>query len=102
MSFDLRYATSLLAREACSVVWRSWPKSAAAILLGVAIAGVTLIWTVQAGCAGELQAGDDNARARRLIDDVVKLYTSNGRRDENRRIVGRSHALPHDHGAALE
>jgi thiol-disulfide isomerase/thioredoxin len=76
MSLDLRYATSLLARENCSVVRGSRPKFTAAILIGAAIAGVTLVSTGQAGCAGELQAGDDDARARRLIDDVVKTYRS--------------------------
>jgi peroxiredoxin len=73
MSFDLRDAASLLAGAAGSVVWRLWPKSAAAILLGVAVAGVTLLRMGQAGCAGEFQTGDDTG-ARRLIDEVTKTY----------------------------
>jgi thiol-disulfide isomerase/thioredoxin len=50
-----------------------WLKPAAAVFLGLAIAGVTLSWTGQTGYATELQVGDD-ARARRLIDEVVKTY----------------------------
>jgi AhpC/TSA family len=76
MSFDLRYASSLTEGEACPVVSRLWPKSSSGILLGLAIAGVALLWTGQTGRAGDLQAGDDIPPALRLLDEVVKTYTA--------------------------
>jgi hypothetical protein len=73
MLFDLRHASSLSTEEAYPVS-RSSLKSAATMLLGVAIAGITLLWIGQTGCADELLVRDDNVRAQRLIDDVVRTY----------------------------
>jgi len=74
MLFDLRYASALASGKSCSVVSRLCLKSVTTILLGLAIAGITVLQTAQTGRAGEPQAGDDGGRARRLIDEVVKTY----------------------------
>jgi len=95
MSFDLRYPFSLSAGDARFVVSRLWLKSAAALLLGVAIAGFTPLWTGRTGRAGELQAGDDDPRARHLIDEVVKTngtlptYVERGQVSEVTRFRGK-------------
>jgi thiol-disulfide isomerase/thioredoxin len=75
MSFHLRDASPVSAGEARPVVSSLCLKSAATILAGLAIAGVALLGTGRQGRAGEPQA-DDDARARRLIDEVVKTYTA--------------------------
>ncbi len=74
MSIHVRCAFSLPAADATSSfsTWRL--RSAATILVGLAVAEVALVWTGQTACAGEVKAGDGHPRARRIIDGVVKTY----------------------------
>ena len=76
MSCNLRSACSLSAGEPCSVVPNLRLKSVAAVLLGLAVAGVTLLGTGRTGCAGEVQAGKEDPRdSRQILDEVAETYT---------------------------
>jgi hypothetical protein len=74
MSSDSRYTSSPSARAAWFVASTSWMTSSSAFFVGLAIAGLTLLWTGQTLCAGEVQAGAADDRAQRLLDEVVKTY----------------------------